>query len=386
MAFYQIPGQTKIVNSFRQLVDESRVPHSILIHERPGGSGLAIAIHLARMLLCENRQGGDPCDECPQCVKTMQHTHPDMHYVFPNNTNSRFKRAEQRFSDNFYPEWREALTQHPFLTLAEWYKRIDIEKKQGFIGDEDVTSVRKKLTLRAHGGRYRVFIIWHAEKMNHSFANKILKNLEEPTDKTVFILITSTPALLLPTIVSRVQIFKEEIISEEELAHFLVRQFDASENQARISANRSEGNLSKAIKHVFEEEEPWLKEFQVWMRLAYSRDLEGLLRWSDKMSKNTRDEQKYFCEEALIIIDRCYRMAWLNSEINSPGDEAKFFRDFSPFINTANAQGFLHLLEEATKDIQSNLNQKIVWFDSSIKAIRLIHSGKKTAAQNEEHS
>ena len=79
-------------------------------------------------------------------------------------------------------------------------------------------------------------------------------------------------------------------------------------------------------------------------------------------------------------------MAWLNSEINSPGDEAKFFRDFSPFINTANAQGFLHLLEEATKDIQSNLNQKIVWFDSSIKAIRLIHSGKKTAAQNEEHS
>ncbi|GAB5538908.1 MAG: DNA polymerase III subunit delta' [Salibacteraceae bacterium] len=376
-----IPGQADLKRVFREMADENRAPHAMLLHENRGGSGLALALLLAQTMLCTSREGGDPCGTCPQCIQCQSLTHPDIHFVFPTNTNARIKKTEQRFSDNFYPEWREAVHDNLFLSLADWYRKIDIEKKQGIIGDHDVTRVREKLSLRAHSGGVRIFIIWHAEKMNDSFANKILKNLEEPSKNTMFLLISDSPASLLTTIISRVQIFREDHLDEELLADMLVAKYDLEKRDALAIAFRAEGNISSAIREANEEEEPWLMEFKSWMRLAYSRDLAGLLKWSDSMTRRNRDEQRQFCRAALAIIDRCYRMGWIEVNIPMESSDLKFFLDFSPFINTVNAQGFLELVEEASAHIERNVSGRMVWFDSSIKATRLVHYGKKSAAE-----
>lgn len=375
-----IPGQSELKNVFRQMVNEQRVPHAMLLHGSEGGSSLALALYLVQCLMCENPQGGDPCEECPECTKTQSFVHPDVHYIFPVNGNKTVKKPEHRHSDSFMTEWRETLSENPYLSLIEWYQAIDIENKQGFIGEAESAALRKKLALRSFEGGYRVFIIWHADKMNDSFANKILKNLEEPTEKTLFVLVSENPSKLLPTIISRVQIFREDHLEEEDLCQFLAQRAEISEAEARNIAFRAEGNIAHAMKELNHADDPWLEEFKSWMRMAYSRDVAGLYRWSEKMARRSRDSQKQFCSSALKVLDRCYRMGWMQISIPMEGEEAKFFKDFSPFINTANIAGVLDLLEETSFHIERNVNEKIVWFDTSISAIRMIHAGKKSVA------
>lgn len=375
-----IPGQYELKRVIRQMVDDSHLPHAMLIHESEGGAGLPLALYLVQYLMCEQRNDGEPCGICPSCTKNLSHTHPDVHFVYPVNTNKRIKKTDDRHSDTFLPEWRTALDKNPYMDLLDWYAEIQIEHKQGFIGEEESRELRKKLALRSFEGGYRVFVIWHADKMNTSFANKMLKNFEEPSPKTVFLLISESPAKLLCTILSRVQVFREDQLLEKDLADFLAVKYNLEPKEAMDMAFRSEGNVNHAIKEAQHTGDPWLDEFKQWMRMAYTRDIIGLYQWSEKMARRSRDSQKQFCSLALKVLDRCYRMGWLDIHIPMEGEEAAFYKNFSPFINTSNVKGFLDLMEETSMHIERNVYEKLVWFDTGIMAIRLVHEGKKAQA------
>ena len=376
-----IPGQEELKNVLTAMVDRDSLPHALLIHEQPGGTGLVAARFLTQYLLCENKQGGDTCGSCANCIKVQNNTHPDVHYIFPVNKTKGISKSEHFITDNVAEEVRAFLANQPYGDVRDWYTAINIEKNKGIISAAEGKEVAKKLMLRAYEGGYRIFIVWTAELMNDTFANKILKNLEEPSDKTIFLLVTSTPSQLLTTIVSRVQRFQEDPVSEDVLANFLVNRLGLNRPKALDLAFRAEGNVHEAMKEAEGIVDPWLEEFKKWMRMAYVRDIGGMHNWCDKMSKNTRDAQIMFATGALKVIDRCYRLGWMDINIPMEGEEAKFYKDFSPFINTANAEGFLDLIQEAAFHIERNVNPKIVWFDTSIKAIRLVHAGKKSRAQ-----
>lgn len=376
----EIPGQGTLKHIFDQMVQRDRIPHAMLIHSNEGGSGLAMATWLAQMAMCEAPSQGDPCGDCSACHRTAKLAHPDLHFIFPVNGNKQVKKKEDRHSDSFLDAWREALTTNPYMSLIDWYQQIDIEKKQGFIGDEESSALRRKLALRSFEGGRRIFVIWHADRMNDSFANKLLKNLEEPSPRTLFILVSEKPSKLLSTIVSRVQIFREEHLEEQELADMLMAQHGVDEQGALEIAFRAEGNIAQAIRETRDANDPLLQEFKDWMRMAYKQDLVGLYFWSEKMARGTRDAQRQFCQSALKVLDRCYRMGWIQGNIPLSGEDAKFYKDFSPFINTANIQGFMDMLEKTAFHIERNVNEKLCWYDSSVQAIRLVHAGKKSFA------
>ncbi|GAB4382321.1 MAG: DNA polymerase III subunit delta' [Salibacteraceae bacterium] len=376
-----IPGHNEIKTVIARLIDQGRLPHAILIHERSGGAGLALANFTVRRLLCAQPNGITPCGECGACQKTNQYVHPDVNYIYPVNLNKSVKKTDDRHSASFFEQWREMNLSNPVPGLLSWYKAIDIERKQGFIGDEESKELRKKLALRSYEGGFRVFVIWHAERMNHSFANKMLKQFEEPTEKTVFILVSDNPAAMLPTVISRVQVFREASFSDEEMIEFLVNSFDIDRQKASEIAFRCEGNLQQAIIEARGDESPWFPVFQNWMRLSYKRDLAGLYSWSLDMSKHSRDEQKAFCDFALQNLDKSFRLNWLPENLPPQGEAVKFYRDFSKFINAANVGGFQELIEEIAVHIERNVYEKLVWFDASIKSIRLIHAGKALVKQ-----
>ena len=377
----EIPGQDELKHVLAQMVDEERLPHAILLQEQAGGSGLPLARFLTQYLVCNNKQNQDACGECPPCIKMQSGTHPDVHFTFPVNTTDRVKKSENSYSDNFLMELRDFLVQKPFSHLQAWYDHINLGNKVGLINVHEGKQIQKKLSLRAFEGGFRVFIIWCAEWMNEDFSNKILKNLEEPSPKTVFILVTSEPNKLLPTIISRVQKFQEDYLTEDQLADFLVKQVNISRPIALDIAFRSEGNVSDAMSEAIGNIDPWLEEFKLWVRLAWSRDLVGMYEWSLKMAGNKRDSQRVFVEGSLKVIDRCFRLGWMDIHIPMEGEEAKFYKDFSPYINTANAEGFLELMQQAAFHISRNVNPKMVWYDSSIQAVRLVHAGKKAKAE-----
>jgi DNA polymerase III subunit delta' len=379
----EIPGQHELKAVLTKMVDEGRLPHALLIQEQVGGTGLAIARFLTQYILCSNRAEHDACGTCSSCVKMQSATHPDVHFSVPVNSNDRVKASDNIYTDSFISELREFMIQKPFSNLRGWYDHINLGAKVGLINVKEGNQIQKKLALRAFEGGYRVFIIWNADLMNDDLANKILKNLEEPSPKTVFILVSSAPSKLLPTIISRVQRFQEEHLAEEHLADFLMAQTNIDRAKAVDIAFRTEGNVFEAMKEANNEINPWLTEFKLWMRMAWGRDLVGMFDWSMKMAGNNRDTQREFVEGTLKVIDRCFRLGWMDIHIPMEGEEAKFYKDFSPYINTANTEGFLELLQKAAFHISRNVNGKLVWYDASIEAVRLVHAGKKAKAETE---
>ncbi len=378
----EIPGQDELKAVITRLVDDERVPHALLLQGVKGGASLPIALFLTQYLMCDNRQQGDVCGECSSCVKNQNFTHPDVHYVLPINTSKLVKSGKDLKSEDFGEFWRQTVSENPFLSLQDWYNVIDIEKKQGFIGAGESKSLRSKLALRAYEGKFRVFVIWHADRMNPDFGNKMLKHFEEPSSNTIFLLITESPSKLLSTILSRTQRFQEQHYSDAEIARFIEHKYQTDYNQAMNLAFRAEGNLQIAVKEANDKEDPWLEVFRNWMRLSYRRDMVGLYDWSEAMARNTRETQLIFIESALKVLDRCFRLGWLDIHIPMEGEEADFYKNFSPFINTSNIKSFMELLEESAFHIDRNVNPRITWYDTSIKSVRLIHQGKKLAANS----
>ena len=125
--------------------------------------------------------------------------HPDVHFFYPVNTTSKVKKAS---SSDFIEQWRGVLQKHKELSLSEWYLEIGLGNKQGSINIGEAEKISKLSSLKSFQGGPKIFVIWMAEKINISAANKLLKLLEEPPEKTVFILCCENEYALLETISS----------------------------------------------------------------------------------------------------------------------------------------------------------------------------------------
>ena len=209
--------------------------------------------------------------------------------------------------------------------------------------------------------------------MHTSTANKLLKQLEEPPEKTIFILLTPQQELLLTTIISRVQITKVGHLSDFEIRNFLAdKNIDVEAlNQA---VHLSEGNISEALR--LSEGNKGYKEntnrFQQWMRLSYQANILGITDWVDQISKIGRERQKVFLQYALHMVRESLIRNFASIDLQRlKGEEQDFTKKFSPFINENNAIELIEALEKAHYDIGRNASAKILFTDLSLKLVLL---------------
>ena len=116
MQFSQILGKSEVKRQLIQQVQKDRIPHAQLFLAREGYGGLALALAFATYLMCEQKTETDSCGQCGQCLKTNKFIHPDIHFSFPVVKQGEKKR-EITTSDDYLPEWREILSQNPFMGL-----------------------------------------------------------------------------------------------------------------------------------------------------------------------------------------------------------------------------------------------------------------------------
>jgi DNA polymerase-3 subunit delta' len=325
--------------------------------------------------------GGENAGENTACNLKFEHfSHPDLHFVFPVATTDGIK--SHPVSDHFMVEWRQFLSESPYGSLFDWLRNLGIQNKQGLISVDEATDINKKLALKAYEGGYKVMIIWMADKMNGPSANKLLKLLEEPPAKTVFILITENIGDLLQTIVSRCQVIDFMGLSESVIAEALVSRENCDPIQAKKIAHQSEGNYNKAL-HIFRKENdefPFDEWFVEWVRSAFrakgnAAAINDLIAWSEKIAATGRETQKqflhyciHFFRQALMLNYQATELVFL--ETNVPKFELE---KFAPFVNGANITDIYKELEEAIYHIERNGNSKIILTDLSIKLTRLIH-------------
>jgi len=360
MRFSEIPGQEEIKKKLVQTVIDQRVSHAQLFFGPEGCGKLALAIAYAQFINCTNKQNLsqvdyandelrltnglkiDSCGVCPSCIKYQKLAHPDLHFIYPVATTKKVPKKPQ--SKFFIDDWRKFLFNTNFQAgLQGWYEAIELENKQGIINAEDCNEIITTLSYKSYESDYKVMILWMVEKLFYSAAPKILKILEEPPEKTLFLLISEDPDQIIKTILSRTLLVKipgapvlQEGRTEEEAVHF--------------------------------------ESFRQWMRLCYSANIGKLIPFTSELARLGREKQKGFLTYSLKVIGLC---ASVNLRKQLPGgiegDELKFIRDFSPFIRSENLSSFNDLFNAAIFHVERNAHAPTLFLDLSLKIVRLFN-------------
>lgn len=384
MLFDTILGLTHIKNHLQQSADAGRIPHAQLFVGREGSGTLPMAIAYAQYLLC-NISLDKTEDQKKACdMKCKALAHPDMHFVFPVATSEKVK--SHPTSDLYLKEFRTFVQEQPYGNLFDWYRVIDIEKKQGQIGVEEAQSIVKKISLKSYEGGYKVCILWMAEKMNISASNKLLKLIEEPPAKTVFILVAEDEESIIQTIRSRCQVLHFPPLAEEAIAAGLVSE-GVSKEQALRLAHEANGNYNKALDLMRNDSEDLVFEkwFVQWVRSAFKAKgnkavIYDLIMWSNEVAKTGRETQKKFLAYCMAI----FRQAML---VNYNIQELAFMKihvdgfdlhKFAPFVHENNIIDIVEELDKAMYHVERNGNAKIIFMDLSIKLTRLLHNKPET--------
>ncbi len=345
MQFKDIEKQASIANRLTEIVDSGRVAHAQLFLGNTSSGALALALAFAQYLSCSNRQHydkghpsglrADSCGTCPSCRKYHDLAHPDLHLFFPNTTTASI--ASKPSSADFQKEYREFLSAKSQKgTLDEWYEFLNVENKQGLIRERDADDLIKALSMKSYEGGYKVVVIWMAEKMNESAANTILKTLEEPSEKTLILLVAENSERMLSTILSRTQ---------------LIRVGDVAGPDILLRAS----TLDFASLYVS------------WMRQLFKLNMLSLSSWADTMHSKGRESQKEFLSYAQEATRECF----LRSNAGLPlaldfGDE-KFNASFPAMMTENNIEKINNAFNEAIRAIERNGYAKLVFMELSFR-------------------
>ena len=366
MKFSDIIGHDDLKRRLAQQIDAGRISHAQLFSGLAGYGTLPLALAYVQYLFCPNRQAGDSCGVCPSCQQVASLAHPDLHFVFPVNKREK-KSGEVITSDMFLDLWRTTWREKGgIFTAEEWYERLDLGKTmKGLITAKESEEIIRKLQFKSFSSEYKAMIIWLPETMNQEAANKILKILEEPWEKTLFILVSERADLLLQTITSRTQEVTVRGIDNATLERIALSQ-GKSEVEARNMARLAKGSILEleALMHGESDEarHQYFELFCALMRLSYNDKHLELIEWAEEMTTLTREAQRQFFLNAVRLLRESYMLhAGLGSISYLWGEEADFCRKFAPFIGNQNIEILVEEIETAMMEIAQNGAPRIVF-------------------------
>lgn len=385
MLFSEILGQKHIKNHLTTSVDAGRIAHAQLFVGPEGSGTLPMAIAYAQYILCSNTNAENTGDNTACNIKFKNFSHPDLHFAFPVTTSDKVK--SKPVSSFYLEEWRQLLSQQPYGNLFDWYKLLGVDNKQGQIGVDEALQIVKSLSLKSYEGGHKVMLIWMAEKMNTAASNKLLKLIEEPPEKTVFILITEDEEQIISTIRSRCQVLHFPPLAEDAIVDALIKNYNIETAVATKIAHQANGNYNKACDLIYQDSEDiqFEKWFILWVRSAFKAKgnkgaIHDLISWSEDIAKTGRETQKKFLQfclnyfrQALLLNYKANDLVYLE-----PKSESFKLEKFAPFVHDANILEISGELQAAIYHIERNGNSKIILTDLSIKLTRLLHKKSQT--------
>jgi DNA polymerase-3 subunit delta' len=372
MQFKDVIGQNSSKQRLIQAVEEDRIPHAQLFAGPPGNGKLALAIAFAQYINCFHKKGNDSCGECSSCRKYSRLIHPDLHFTFPVIKTASITNPT---SSDYMTKWRLYFGENPYPQYEKWMQLIADENKQGAIYVDEAKDLIRKLNQKSYEAEYKVSVIWLPETMNITCSNKILKILEEPPAKTIFILISEAEEKLLSTIRSRCQFIRIPKISDDDLQTALAPIAMSTGSNPATVARLARGNYFLALEIMKNDElrKNNFLQFTSIMRYGYGRKLQEILNWSEEMAGIGRVRQmgllKYcgeFLRENFLLNLKEPDLIFMDDQEN------EFSQKFSPFINEKNVIPLFREFERAYADISMNGNAKLIFTDLGLKVSKLI--------------
>ncbi|MGB7606199.1 MAG: DNA polymerase III subunit delta' [Lutisporaceae bacterium] len=273
MNFDSIIGQSVLAGSLKRAVKEDLVANAY-IFSGSRGSGKSMAAEIfAKALNCRGEGVEKPCDNCTSCKKLESGNHPNIDIIKPSGASIKIKQIRE---------------------------------------------VIAKVSKKPFENGYKVLIIDEADKMTQDAQDAFLKTLEEPPANTVFILLAENQNSLLPTVVSRCQVFYLKKVAKQQIESFLLEKFSYDIEQISFAATSANGIIGRAIEMLNDQELQKLRKLHVnfasnlnggsYIELATAASelavsKEEVVRFLDFMLSWYRDILiiKQGCEEQLLV-------------------------------------------------------------------------------------
>lgn len=380
MKFSDVIGQEEAINRLRQLVEEQRVPSTMMLCGPSGCGKMALAMAFASYLLGE-RDGEKSLLSDPMAIRNAEAMlknweHPDLHFTYPVIKPAGVSADHKMISDDFTREWHEMIAESQYFFIDNWLAKMDAANQQAIIGAGESDELTRKMSLKSSQGGYKVSIIWLPERMNAECANKLLKLLEEPPHQTVFIMVSEEPELLLDTIKSRTQRIDIKKIDDDAIEKALTERRGLDQDVVHRIARIANGNWMRALENLDagNENRQFLDMFIMLMRLSYQRNIKELKKWSEIASTNYgREKQRRMLNYFSRMVRENFMYNFQQAELcYMTQEEEDFSSKFARFINEANVIEISELLQKARRDIGQNANGKIVFFDLALQMIVLL--------------
>lgn len=342
MRFADVIGNETVAKALVSMADTGRVAHAMLMYENEGCGALALALAYVQYLNCSNPSDGDSCGECPSCRQMAKLIHPDVHFVFPVNKGPKTS-DDKPTSDSYLKYWREMVLADPYFKEADLQKAIGIEGKVGHIAVHEAKSIIGKLSLASVSDGYKSVIFYLPEKMGLETANKLLKMVEEPPQKTLFMFITHAPEKVLQTIFSRCQSVRVMPLTKEEAAKVA---------SMKPETDREDYNQQMDL-------------FSDLMNSLVARDLMGCLECAEAMAAlDSREKQKAFCTFAADCIRKIFMIQQNMRQIAEVApEEETFYEGVASKIAKTFCSKTITNIEKAVGLIERNVSSKIVFCD-----------------------
>jgi DNA polymerase-3 subunit delta' len=367
MQFKDIVGQQSVKNHLIQTVKDERISHAQLFLGPEGSGSLALALAYAQYISCENKQEDDSCNECSSCRKFNKLVHPDLHFSYPF-----FASHHENTALTFIEDWRKAFLANPYLGLDEWRDQLNADNKQANINIAEAHSIITKLSLKPFEGEYKILIMWLPEYLSLQ-GNALLKVIEEPAQKTLFLLVAQNQEQILNTIISRTQLVKIPKLSQQDIVEYLEKR-NIETAKAQQLAYLSNGNLQTALQHLNNQENDFHELFLQWLRACWGNAGLNIVNYTEgELAKMGRENQKNFFKYGVNLMRECMLyLAHASSLIHLPPKELEFISKFSQVLNLAKAEAIANELERAQYHIERNANPKILFLDVSLILVKIL--------------
>ena len=363
MNFDNIIGQTEIKARLTEMLGSNRIPHALMFCGPKGNGKLPLALTFAKILICK-----DSSDE----AMLREWAHPDLHFSLPVYKK---KSTDHPISDDFLPQWRELLAEKLYFDVEDWLCAIKAENQQivHYVYESD--ALQRKLALKSNQGGKKVVILWLPERMLVEMANKLLKLIEEPPLGTHFLLVTEDAENVLGTIQSRVQCVHVPALGAQEMAQALMQRHGVGQSEAEMYARVAQGNYVKALKMLASEDEErqFFDLFVHLMRKCYLRDIREMRKWADSAAEQGRERQKRMLDFFQRMLRENFIYNFRQPQLNyQTFEESRFSTNFARFVNEKNVIPIMEELSTCQRDIEQNVNPRMVFFDFALKMIVLL--------------
>lgn len=373
-----IAGQSELLQKLNATIDIGEQPHAWLFIDENGFGGLPLALYCSvKMLYTEDQLQKKNISNSVEFKKLLDH--PDFHVIFPTVLTK-----SKSGITNYRQQWLFYVTENPYCSYSDWISSLELGEKKGIISVKDIESLHDDIYLKSFFGGNRVCIIWGLEKLHNTASNKFLKLLEEPPEKTYFLLVAQEKTSLLPTILSRCQIISIKPVDKVSLKHFFKEKYNTGVNEMALqsakgsvrellNSNYLEGNTS-TYENLFVD----LLRNSVLSSTKKSSWID-LTKTMDKILELNKEKQKEFLLFGMELIRQAFFYNCRLTPLVYYQSKSFSLKKLSNLIKEQNFPEIIELLEKSTYYLNRNGNPKMIFTNLCISLIGLLKNKAKSS-------